>query len=42
MNQVTHLVHLQVDNNLRNPTKLDSPKNNLGLNFYGLNNSNYC
>jgi hypothetical protein len=25
MDQVTHSVHLQIDNNLMNPTKLDSP-----------------
>jgi hypothetical protein len=36
--QSTHSAHLQIDNNLMNPTKLDSPQNNLWLNFYELIN----
>jgi hypothetical protein len=38
MDQVTHSVNLQVDNNLKNPTKLDLHKNSLWFNPYELNN----
>jgi hypothetical protein len=41
MDQATHSVHLQVDNNLMNPTKLDLPQNNLWLEIYELNTRNY-
>jgi hypothetical protein len=41
MDQETHSAHLQVDNNLKNPTKLDLPQNNLWLISYELNNRNY-
>jgi hypothetical protein len=42
MDQITHAVNLQVDNNLKNPTKLELLRNNLWLISYELNNSNYC
>jgi hypothetical protein len=38
MDQTAHLAYLQVDNNLKNLTKLDSLKNNLWLISYELNN----
>jgi hypothetical protein len=34
MDQATHSEHLQVDNTLKNLTKLDLLKNNLGLISY--------
>jgi hypothetical protein len=38
MDQKVHLAYLQVENNLKNPTKLDSLKNNLWLISYELSN----
>jgi hypothetical protein len=38
MDQTTYPAHLLVDNNLKNLTKLDLPKNNLWLISYELNN----
>jgi hypothetical protein len=38
MDQTSHPAYLQVDNNLKNLTKLDLLKNNLGLKSYELNN----
>jgi hypothetical protein len=38
MDHTVHLAYLQVDNNLKNLTKLDSLKNNLWLISYELNN----
>jgi hypothetical protein len=38
MNQTAHLSHLQVDNNLKNLTKLDLLKNKLWVISYELNN----
>jgi hypothetical protein len=38
MDQTTNPAHLLVDNNLKNLTKLDLPKNNLWLISYELNN----
>jgi hypothetical protein len=40
MDQIAHLAYLQVDNNLKNLTKLDLLKNKLGLVSYELNNRN--
>jgi hypothetical protein len=40
MDQTTYPAHLQVDNNLKNLTKLDLPKNNLWLISYELKKGN--
>jgi hypothetical protein len=38
MDQTSHPAYLHVDNNLKNLTRLDLPKNNLWLISYELNN----